>query len=412
MLSVGALIGSWILSGTVPAMIFYGTQLLHPGYFYAAACLICALSALCTGSSWTVAGTIGIGLIGTAAGLGMSLEITAGAVISGAYFGDKMSPLSDTTNLAPAVVGVDLFAHIRNMMWTTIPSISMALVMFLLLGGQDGGSKASQLEILNDALSAAFVINPWMLLPLALVLMLAIKKVPAVPTIIAGTAVGCVFAVVFQPQAVIDFVGDTTLPVPVALLKGTWGVLSNGYISTTGHQDVDSLLSRGGMSSMLDTIWLIVAAMTCGGLMEKAGILSKLVHYLAATAASSANLIMKTIVTCIGVNTVAADQYIAIVFPGRMYKQAYARRGLEAKTLSRVLEDSATITSPLIPWNTCGAFMAATLGVATFSYLPYCFFNLVNPLLSLVFAYLGVAMASKTSKSIIPAKNCTDIPSS
>ncbi len=385
--SVGALIGSWILSGTVPTMIYYGLQLLNPGVFYVAACFISALVALTIGSSWTVAGTIGVALIGTAAGLGLSAEITAGAIISGAYFGDKMSPLSDTTNLAPAVAGVDLFTHIHHMMWTTLPSISIALVFFAILGMNTGAvvgddKMASMLAVLEGN----FLINIWMLTPLILLLVLALKQYPALPTILSGVLMGCVFAVCFQQPALLAFVGEDIHPA-LALVKGTWQVLFAGYSSSTGNVTVDNLLSRGGMSSMLGTIWLILSAMVFGGVMERTGLLTRLVKSVLRLAHSTGSLIFTTVLTCIGVNIIAADQYISIVLPGRMYKLEFQRQGLDARNLSRTLEDAGTITSPLIPWNTCGAYMSATLGVATFAYLPYCFFNLVNPLVATVYGF-------------------------
>lgn len=391
--AVGSLIGSWILSGTVPTMIYYGLILLDADIFYVATCFICAFVSLSIGSSWTVAGTIGVALIGTAAGLGLSLEITAGAIISGAYFGDKMSPLSDTTNLAPAVVGTDLFTHIQHMMWTTIPSISIALVIFAFLGLSESASGvADHLDATLLLLDENFVIHPLMLTPLAVLLIMALKRYPALPVILTGALVGCIFAVSFQQAALFQFVNEDIHPV-LALIKGTWQVLYGGYVSNTGNETMDDLLSRGGMASMLSTVWLILSAMVFGAVMEATGLLSRLVASVLSLATTVRSLIFTTVMTSIGINILAADQYIAIVLPGRMYKLEFQRQGLDVKNLSRTLEDAGTITSPLVPWNTCGAFMSATLGVATLAYLPYCLFNLINPLIAVLYGITGFKIA-------------------
>jgi len=389
--SVGSLIGVWMLSGTVPTMIYYGLLLLDPSFFYPATCLLCAITALSIGSSWTVAGTLGIGLIGVAAGMDLSLPITAGAIISGAYFGDKMSPLSDTTNLAPAVTGIDLFTHIRHMVWTTAPSFTLALLIFVLVGVFDTptGNPAA-LDTTLTTLRSEFVINPVMLLPVAVVVFMATRKFPAVASILAGVLAGVLIALIFQRDVIYQLVGETTLAPAVSILKAIWVVLFAGYTADTGDVGLDSLLSRGGMSSMLNTVWLILSAMCFGAAMEKAGVLEKLVKVLVGFSHSVGGLIATTVATCFGVNTLAADQYIAIVLPGRMYREAYRERGLHEMNLSRTLEDAGTITSPLVPWNTCGAYMAATLGVPTLAYLPFCFFNLINPFIAILYGYLNI----------------------
>ena len=388
--SVGSLIGMWMLCGTVPTMIYYGLLVLDPSIFYAAACILCAVTALSIGSSWTVAGTLGVGLIGIAAGLEMSLEITAGAVISGAYFGDKMSPLSDTTNLAPAVTGIDIFTHIRHMTWTTGPSLAIAIVLFGLLGinesaTQSADSLAPTLALLDDN----FEINLLMLLPVALVVFLAAKKVPAVATILSGVLAGLVFALIFQQPAVQALTTNSQEPAGLQMLRGVWTVLFNGYSASTGDASLDDLLSRGGMSSMLNPVWLVICAMAFGSAMEKAGILEAVLKSLLKMAKSNGGLIGTTIGTCFGVNVLVADQYMAIIVPGRMFKNTYVDRGLHEKNLARVLEDSGTITSPLVPWNTCGVYMAAALGVPTLAYLPFCFFNLINPFVSMLYGFTG-----------------------
>jgi NhaC family Na+:H+ antiporter len=393
LLAVGALIGTWLMAGTVPAMIYYGLQLLHPQFFYAATCLICAVSALSIGSSWTVAGTLGVGLIGVALGFELSPEITAGAVVSGAYFGDKMSPLSDTTNLAPAVAGTDLFTHIRHMVWTTGPSFLTALILFLVLGLRtDVELDSPALREMTQALAAMFDISLLALLPLLVVFTLAIRKFPPLPTILIGALVGALMAIVLQPEVVIALAGSDELSRPLAMAKGVWIVLADGFVSTTDVDAVDNLLTRGGMSSMLTTIWLIICALSFGAVLEHAGMLERLIRSALRAAHSTGSLILTTALTCIGINIVAADQYIAIVLPGRMYKAEFKRRGLDPRNLSRVIEDCGTLTSPLVPWNTCGAYMAATLGVATFAYLPFAFFNLINPLVSVAYGFFNVTI--------------------
>ncbi len=399
--SVGLLIGSWILSGTVPTMIYYSLLILDPAIFYAASCVICGLIALSIGSSWTVAGTVGIALIGAAAGLGLSVEITAGAIISGAYFGDKMSPLSETTNLAPAVAGTDLFSHIGHMVWTTIPSIVIALILYAIIGlNIEAGSSASDLAITMQLIQDNFTINPLMLLPVAALLVMAQKRLPPIPTILAGASIGVVLALVFQQSAVLSLAGDTE-NVFLGLFKGTWQTLFDGFSLSSGNETLDDLMTRGGMSSMLNTVWLILCAMVFGAVMDHTGLLQCLVNYALSFVHSTGSLIATTIVTCIGANIITSDQYISIVLPGRMYKLEYEKRGLDAKNLSRSLEDAGTMTSPLIPWNTCGAYMAGTLGVATFSYLPYCFFNLVCPVVAVIYGYMNFKIAPLQAKQPI-----------
>lgn len=406
LLSVGALIGTWVLSGTVPTLIVYGMKLLHPSYFYPASCVICAIVALAIGSSWTVAGTLGVALIGVAQGLDMSLPITAGAVISGAYFGDKISPLSDTTNIAPAAAGSELFAHIRHMTWTTIPSLVIALVLFTVIGlwtGAKGGNAA--MGDLPEQLAAHFHIGWYLLIPLAAVFTLALVRFPAYPTILIGALLGAIFAVLFQPDIVVALADNADLSRPMALLSGAWTAMFDGYVSQTGHADVDALLTRGGMSSMLGTVWLVICAMGFGAMMEKTGLLERMVRSVLAAARSTGSLIAATIGTGVAANIVTADQYMSIVLPGRLYQPEYARRGLEPVNLSRALEDGATITSPLVPWNTCGAYMAATLGVATFDYLPFAFFNLVNPLLAVIMAYAGFKVLRLPARPVSDSAN-------
>lgn len=395
--SVGLLIGSWILSGTVPTMIYYSLLILHPAVFYTASCLICALVALSIGSSWTVAGTVGIALIGAAAGLGLSPEITAGAIISGAYFGDKMSPLSETTNLAPAVAGTDLFTHIGHMVWTTAPSIVFALIMFTVIGlNIDTSGSADDLAVTLSLINEHFTVNALMLIPVAGLLFMANRKLPPIPTILTGALLAVALALVFQRPAVTALAGDGDW-LPLGLFRGVWSVLFDGFVLESGNAALDDLMSRGGMSSMLTTVWLVMCAMVFGAVMDHTGLLRRLVDYALSFARGAGSLIATTIATCIGANLITSDQYISVVLPGRMYKVEFQNLGLDMKNLSRTLEDSGTITSPLVPWNTCGAYMAGTLGVATFAYLPYCFFNLINPLVALVYGFLNFKIAPAAS---------------
>jgi Na+:H+ antiporter, NhaC family len=390
LLVVGSVIGTWILAGVVPTMIYYGLQILTPSVFYAAACIICALVALATGSSWTTAGTIGVALVGIATAQNLNLGLAAGAIISGAYFGDKMSPLSDTTNLAPAMAGTDLFTHIRHMMWTTVPSLIIALALFAGLGFfLPAPTDAAEIQSILTDLRARFAIGPHMLLPAALVILLVVKRVPAFPALLIGALTGCVFAILFQQPAVLALAADDSVPRFVALLKGAWIALFDGYKLESGNAALDELLSRGGMSSMLSTVWLIVSAMMFGGVMETAQLLQKIAAAILGMVRGVGSLIIATLVTAFGSNVVASDQYIAIVLPGRMFRAEYRRRNLHPKNLSRSLEDAGTLTSVLVPWNTCGAFMAQTLGVATLAYAPYAFFNLVNPLVAAVYGLTG-----------------------
>ena len=389
LLSVGMLIGTWILCGTVPAMIYYGVQVLNPGIFYAASAAICAIVAISIGSSWTVAGTLGIGLMGIAGSFELSPAITAGAIVSGAYFGDKLSPLSDTTNLAAAAAGVDLFDHIRHMLWTTVPSITIALLVFSLLGSADAGAPR-EIERLKTSLAAEFSLGLHLLLPLLLMLGLVYKRFPAYPAIVTSALTGAAFAWLFQPEAVSRLAGDSSGS--FGLLKGIWISLFDGYSSNSGNAFLDKLLSRGGMSSMLNTVWLIICALGLGGVLERTGILNYLLLLALRGVKSTGSLITTTVLTCIGTNVLAADQFVAVALPGRMYRDAFEAQGLSRLNLSRTLEDSATLTSALIPWNTCGAYMSATLGVATLSYAPFAFFNLLCPLVAVVYGFTHFAL--------------------
>ncbi|MCR4374616.1 MAG: Na+/H+ antiporter NhaC [Acidobacteria bacterium] len=399
LLIVGALIGSWILAGIVPTMIYYGLQLLTPAVFFPSACILCGLVSLATGSSWTTAGTVGVALIGIAVAQNLNVGMAAGAVISGAYFGDKMSPLSDTTNLAPAMAGTDLFTHIRHMAWTTTPSLVIALILYTVIGMTTTAPQdTAAVNAIRTSLASNFSIGLHLLLPVVLVLFMVVRKVPATPALMIGALTGCVFAAIFQPAAVTRLADSPELPAWAALIKGNWQALASGFSLSSGNAVLDELLSRGGMGSMLNTVWLIVSAMTFGAIMETTGMLTRIAESILSAVRGTGSLIAATLATSIGMNIVASDQYMAIVLPGRMFRAEFARRGLAPQNLSRCLEDAGTMTSALVPWNTCGAFMAQTLGVATLAYAPYAFLNLLNPVISAIYGFTGFTITKTASK--------------
>ncbi len=384
LLSIGALIGVWMLAGVIPTLVFYGTQVLSPAVFYPSALLLCAIVSLAIGSSWTTAGAVGVALMGIAEATGLSLAMTAGAVISGSYFGDKLSPLSDTTNLAPAVAGSELFDHIRFLLWTTVPAILVALVFFVIAAQLAGTPpETAQVGGLIEALSANFNISLWLFAPLVILLVLAQRRVPALPTLLLSILIGGGFAIAFQWQGANGTGGSAA-----AMIGQIWQVAANGYEAQTGHPVADGLLSRGGMSSMLTTIWLIISAMFFSGMMEGSGQLARLVTAMTRGLQRAGAVIAGAGVTAFLANVIASDQYMSIVITGRMYADEFKRRNLDPVNLSRALEDYGTVTSPLIPWNTCGAYMAATLGVATISYAPFAIFNFVGPIIALIYAAL------------------------
>lgn len=397
---VGSLIGTWMLSGTVPTLIYYGLSLLNPTFFYAAASLICAVVAMSIGSSWTTAATVGVALIGVATGMEMSLAITAGAVVSGAYFGDKLSPLSETTNLAPAIAGTDLFEHIKYMLWTTIPSFAITLIIFVVIGFTEDTSEVSDsISKMQNTLRQQFDLGWHLLVPLVVLLTLAIRKVPAFPAIAIGALLGGVWALLFQGDLVDSMLSNERAPF-IQNLMVVWSALFEGVSFETGDSNLDKLLSRGGMASMLNTVWLIICAMSFGAVLERVGLLKAVVATFLKGAQSAGDMITRTILTCIGTNIITADQYISIVMPGRMYKEEFEKRGLDQLNLSRSLEDGGTLTSPLIPWNTCGAYMSGVLGVSVYDYFVYAFFNLINPVLAVIYAFLGIKILRLTPPKV------------
>ena len=388
LLAVGGLIGSWMIAGTVPAMIYYGVSILNPSIFFAAAAIICALASISIGSSWTVAGTLGIGLIGIADSYGLSPAVAAGAIISGAYFGDKLSPLSDTTNLAAACTNVDLFAHIRHMLWTTVPAFCAALLFFSLI--PSGAATApEQIAELRAAISQEFNVGVGVLIPLAVMIGLIWKRVPAYPAIMLATLAGILTALTLQTDVVRKFALMTNPEATMPVVEGLWRTLFAGFEGTTTNEELNSLISKGGIASMLNTVWLIVSALAFGGVLERTGILKQILDSVLTLVKSTGDLVAATVTGGFITNILAADQFLAIALPGRLFSSTYDDRGLSRENLSRTLEDSATMTSALIPWNTCGAYMAATLGVATFDYAPYAIFNLACPLIAIGFGYLA-----------------------
>lgn len=390
LLAVGALIGTWALSGTLVAMIYYGLHLLSPNYFYVATVAICALLSAGIGSSWTTVGTVGLGLMGVSANMGMDPAITAGAVISGAYFGDTASPLSDTANLSSAAGGgVDLYDHVRETAMTSLAALAIALGVFWLLGRPGEFDASGKIA----AIASVVPVSLLLLLPLAVVVVLALVRLPPFTTIFIGSLVAGLLAALTAPERVVAFAGDgDQLPQWVALVKGVWLALANGYVSTTGHPAIDQLATRGGVASMLNTVWLIITALAFGGVIEKAGVLDRLIQPIVGAAKSAGALVASLVAAVFATSIATADQYIAIVLPARMFKNAFAARGLAPVVLSRSVGAAATPVSALIPWNSCGAYMSATLGVATLSYLPYAVFNLASPLLTIAFAYAGFRM--------------------
>lgn len=388
LLMIGALAGTWLISGIVPAMIYYGLEILNPTIFLFATCIVCAIVSVATGSSWTTVATVGVALMGIGRILGFSDGMIAGAIISGAYFGDKMSPLSDTTNLAPAMAGTDLITHIKHMMWTTFPSITIAALMFLVLGFTSGsGANLEGVESLQMAIASKFNISLWLFLVPIAVIGLIVKKVPAVPALLVGALLGGVFAIIFQPDIILGSTAENSSFYRAAYMAVVNAMTTDVTIES-GNTVADELLSSGGMNGMLGTIWLIVCAMTFGGIMEASGMLERIAQSILHLAKTTGSLIASTAGTCMVFNVTASDQYLAIVVPGRMFAQEYEKRGLAPENLSRTLEDSGTVTSALVPWNTCGAYHAGVLGVATGTYLPFAFFNIISPLMTILFGYM------------------------
>ncbi len=394
---IGALSGSWMISGIVPAMIYYGLDLLNPGIFLFAACLVCAIVSVATGSSWTTAATVGIALMGIGKTLGIHEGQIAGAIISGAYFGDKMSPLSDTTNLAPAVAGTDLFTHIRYMTITTFPSISIALIIFLVMGIFNSADQSvDQIQLMQNALAEKFHISGWLFIVPVLVVIMIARKMPALPVLVAGSLLGIVFALIFQQDLVAGVGGSNDW---TGLFAGSMISLYGDIAFETSMPMVSDLLGSGGMAGMLGTIWLILSAMIFGGAMERTKMLQVIAQAIINRVKTIGGLFSSTVGTCLFFNLTASDQYLAIVVPGRMYHEIYSEKGLAPENLSRTLEDSGTVTSVLVPWNTCGAYHMGVLGVSPFIYAPFCFFNIISPLMTVFFGIIGYKIKRLTTST-------------
>lgn len=388
-LLIGGLAGTWMVSGIVPAMIYYGLNVLSAKFFLAACLIICALVSLSTGSSWGTTATVGIALMGMGQSMGMSKAMVAGAIISGAYFGDKMSPLSDTTNLAPAMAGSTLFQHIRYMMITTVPSILISLILFVIIGlTSESATIAPDTSSIQVVLEQQFNLSPWLFLVPALVIFMIARKVDALIAIFIGILGGALFIFLFQPQVIAQLatVSTSTLhqsyEVAMRAIFGQVSIPSNNPL-------LAELLSTRGMAGMINTVWLIISAMVFGGAMQGSGFLDIITHNIMKLARGTFKLIASTVGTCVFFNVTASDQYLAIVVPGRMYRELFAKQGLAPENLSRTLEDSGTVTSVLVPWNTCGAYQSGILGVATGEYFAYAFFNITSPLMTMIVAFFG-----------------------
>ena len=390
LLAVGALIGTWNMAGTIPTVVYYGLGFLQPTFFYMSTLIICGLVGLTIGSSWTTAATLGVAFVALAPLLGADPVITAGAVISGAYFGDKMTPLSETTVLVPSMVGgVTVNQHVGAMVWSSGPAILIALVIFTVLGlATPTAATGFDPAQAQATLAGEFHITPLNLVPLVLLVILSLRKVPPFLSIFSVALFAGILAWFTQPEVVSNFVGGAAGWL-VTNVKALYMAMANGFVSTSGIEQIDQLFSRGGMSSMLGTIWLILGALSYASIVEHAGFLSRIIEPIVARAKSTGLLVASVVGTAIGLNIIAGDQYVAIVMPSRVYRLEFQKRGIAPRTLSRTVEDSGTVTSPLVPWNSCGAYMAGVLGVPTISYLPYCFFNLASPLIALIYGFTG-----------------------
>ncbi|HPF97652.1 MAG: Na+/H+ antiporter NhaC [Flavobacteriaceae bacterium] len=397
LLMVGALAGTWLISGIIPTMIYYGLQVLNPSIFLAACVIICAIISVATGSSWTTSATVGIALIGIADALGVPLGMTAGAILSGAYFGDKISPMSDTTNLAPAMAGTDLFTHIRYMLLTTTPTIIVTLIVFIIIGLNLETHGAADTHLILQDIKSAFNVSPWLFLVPIIVIVLIVKKTSPLVALLVGTLLGGVAALVFQPGIVTTIGGGSTLDFTTGY-KGIMNAITIDTAVPTDNEALQGLFKAGGMSKMLGTIWLILCAMTFGGIMDAIGALTTISKALLKLFHTTFGLFASTVASCLALNITASDQYLAIVVPGKMYAKAFKEKGLAPENLSRTLEDSGTVTSVLVPWNTCGAYQSGVLGVDTLHYAGYAIFNWLSPFTTLLFAAFGIKIRTLLKK--------------
>ena len=389
LLTVGMLAGSWMISGVVPTLIYYGIHILSPSFFLVSACVICALISLLSGSSWTTIATIGVALLGIGQALGISEAWTAGAIISGAYFGDKMSPLSDTTILASSSVRVDIFEHIRYMVLTTTPSILITLVIFLVAGLGHGSEDALHIDQYVDGLNSTFNISLWTLLVPLITGILIARKVPSLVVLFVSSIIAGITAIILQPHILCQIADDPTLSTPAAIFKGLAITFYGSTAVQTGFDALNDLVSTGGMAGMLNTIWLILCALCFGSVMVASGMLGSITNVVVKWVRSRTSLVSSTVGTGIFLNLTTGDQFISIVLTADMFREIYKKEGYEGRLLSRTTEDAATVTSVLVPWNTCGMTQATVLGVPTLTYLPYCFFNILSPLTTIIVAAIG-----------------------
>ena len=401
LLLIGSLAGTWLISGVIPTMIYYGLKIINPAIFLFATAIITAIVSLSTGSSWSTIATVGIALLGIGTAIGLPLGLIGGAIISGAYFGDKMSPLSETTNMAAAISGVDLFDHIKYMMYTTIPSFIITLILFLGIGFYYPTDVSSeQIEQALAIISNKFVISPWLFSVPILVIVMIINKVQAIPALFFGTLLGGIFAILFQSEIVLEVSGssiDSISSYYMGVINAMIGDINFSEVNArindvfnVAEEDRSDLLKSGGMYGMLNTLLLIFCAMTFSGSLESTGLLARIAEPVVKYAQNTGSLIATTACTCVFFNVTTSDQYMSLVVPGRMFSDTYKEKGLAPENLSRTLEDSGTVTSVLIPWNSCGATQSAILGVATLAYLPFCFFNLISPLMTIAYGYFGI----------------------
>ena len=387
---IGSLAGTWMLSGIIPSMIYYGLHVLNPTIFLVAACIICAIVSIATGTSWGTVATVGVALLGIGTALGLPEGLVGGAIISGAYLGDKFSPLSDTTNLSVGMAGADLFTHLRYMVYTTVPAMVITLILFGLIGifrPQDG--QYQDITPLLNAIDEAIHITPLLFIVPALVIFLIVRKAPAIPALFAGTLAGALFALIFQPH-VIREIGGADSPFALASFIAVMKAMYTDINIASAHPLASDLLQTGGMSGMLKTVWLILCAMVFGGVMEGSGMLQRITESIIRFARSTGSLVASTVSTSVFLNLTASDQYLSLVIPGRMFADTYRKQGLKPHVLSRTLQDSGTVTSALVPWNTCGATQAAVLGISPFSFIPYAFFNIITPIITIAIAYLNI----------------------
>lgn len=400
LLIIGALSGAWMISGVVPTLIYYGLQVIHPQFFLASTCIICALVSIMTGSSWTTIATIGIALVGIGRAQGFSDGWIAGAIISGAYFGDKISPLSDTTILASSMSGTPLFQHIRYMLITTVPTLIITLIIFTVAGFTENTSDNTQIMLFTQSLTERFTISPWLLLvPIATGILIA-KKIPSIITLFLSTLLALVMALIFQPEILLEIANTLEISKAKAMFKGALLTLYGETKITTDNSLLQELVATRGMAGMLHTIWLIICAMCFGGAMTASGMIKSITTGFMKLIKNRVSLVGSTVGSGLFLNLATADQYISVILTSNMFKDIYKKMGYESRLLSRTTEDAVTVTSVLIPWNSCGMTQATILNVPTITYLPYCFFNLISPIMTLIVAIIGYKIKKVTKSEL------------